>query len=53
MVTGISHHRYTKQFATCGEKTMLWDSGRNLPVQEFDWGVDTVHTVKFNQVSAE
>jgi WD repeat and SOF domain-containing protein 1 len=51
MITGISHHRYSKQFATCGETTLLWDTGRNLPLQEFDWGVDTVHSVKFNQVT--
>ena len=53
MITGISHHRYSKQFATCGESTMLWDTGRNLPLQEFDWGVDTVHSVKFNPIEAD
>ena len=53
MITGISHHRYQKQFATCGESTLLWDSGKNLPVQEFDWGVDTVHSVKFNQIESD
>ena len=53
MITGITHHRYTKQFATCGESTLLWDTGRNLPLQEFDWGVDTVHSVKFNPVESD
>ena len=51
MVTGITHHRAHNSFATCGEgSVLLWDSGRTHPVKQFDWGVDSVHTVKFNQI---
>ena len=51
MVTGISHHRNHNSFVTCGEgSVLLWDSGRSHPVKQFEWGVDSVHTVKFNQI---
>ena len=51
MVSGITHHRFHNTFATCGESSaLLWDSGRSHPVKEFQWGVDSVHTVKFNQI---
>ena len=51
MVTGISHHRNHNSFVNCGEgSVLLWDSGRSHPVKQFEWGVDSVHTVKFNQI---
>ena len=54
MVTGISYHRFDDTFATCGEgSTLLWDSGRSFPIKEFQWGVDSVHAVKFNPVETD
>eukprot|EP00088_Acartia_fossae_P007362 TRINITY_DN13462_c0_g1_i1.p1 TRINITY_DN13462_c0_g1~~TRINITY_DN13462_c0_g1_i1.p1 ORF type:complete len:439 (-),score=75.40 TRINITY_DN13462_c0_g1_i1:547-1863(-) len=50
MVTGISHERKGDRFATCGEATQLWATGRSVPIRTFQWGVDTVHCLKFNQV---
>ena len=50
MLTGISYHRHEEKFATCGDITQLWDASTNYPIKEFQWGVDTVHTIKFNQV---
>ncbi len=50
ILTGISYHRNEDKFATCGDVTQLWDAGSNYPVKEFQWGVDTVHSIKFNQV---
>ena len=50
MLTGISYHRNEEKFATCGDITQLWDGSTNYPIKEFQWGVDTVHTIKFNQV---
>ena len=50
MLTGISYHRHEEKFATCGDVTQLWDGSTNYPIKEFQWGVDTVHTIKFNQV---
>jgi len=50
MLTGITYHRFEEKFATCGDITQLWDAATNYPIKEFQWGVDTVHTIKFNQV---
>lgn len=50
MLTGISHHRQDSSFATCGEATILWDSEVQSPINEYQWGVDSIHCVKFNQV---
>ena len=50
MLTGVTYHRFEDKFATCGDVTQLWDASTNHPIKEFQWGVDTVHTIKFNQV---
>ncbi len=50
MLTGITYHRSEAKFATCGDMTQLWDAHSNHPIKEFQWGVDTVHEIKFNQV---
>ena len=50
MLTGITYHRNEDKFATCGDVTQLWDASTNYPIKEFQWGVDTVHAIKFNQV---
>ena len=50
MLTGITYHRNEAKFATCGDITQLWDASTNYPIKEFQWGVDTVHAIKFNQV---
>jgi WD repeat and SOF domain-containing protein 1 len=50
MLTGITYHRYEDKYATCGDVTQLWDASTNHPLKELNWGVDTVHTIKFNQV---
>lgn len=50
MVTGISHARDSDQYATCGENAQLWATGRSVPLRTFQWGVDSVHLVKYNPV---
>eukprot|EP00088_Acartia_fossae_P004693 TRINITY_DN1201_c0_g1_i4.p1 TRINITY_DN1201_c0_g1~~TRINITY_DN1201_c0_g1_i4.p1 ORF type:complete len:450 (-),score=116.56 TRINITY_DN1201_c0_g1_i4:30-1379(-) len=50
MVTGITHQQQGEKFATCGENTQLWETGRSLPIRTFKWGVDSVHFVRFNPV---
>lgn len=50
MVTGISHHRSKPIFATCGEICQLWEETRSEPIKTFQWGVDSLHHVAFNQV---
>jgi len=44
----VTHHSKKKQFATCGDTCLLWDSSRTAPLQEFQWGVDTLNCVRFN-----
>lgn len=46
--TGLSHHYTEPLFATSGNAVELWDQNRSEPIQEFNWGADTTHTVKFN-----
>jgi len=48
---GISHHRNKSDFATCGDVVTLWDAELRNPLNEYQWGVDSVHCVKFNQVN--
>jgi len=50
MVSGLSHASKSQQFATCGEATHLWTRGRSVPTRTFQWGVDSVHHVKFSPV---
>lgn len=37
-------------FVTGGETVQLWSQERSLPVQTWNWGVDTVTRVRFNPV---
>lgn len=50
MLTGISHHRSKPILATCGEACNLWENTRAQPIKTFQWGVDSLQSVKFNQV---
>jgi len=50
MVTGLSHSANGPEFATCGESTQLWSTGRSVPLKTFQWGVDSVTSLKFNPV---
>ncbi|CAH3188898.1 unnamed protein product, partial [Porites lobata] len=47
---GIDHHWRSAVFATCGEQVDIWDEHRAEPVRSFTWGVDTIHSVKFNPI---
>lgn len=46
----ISHHWKANTYATCGETVHVWDHQRAAPVREFNWGVDSVHKIRFNPV---
>ena len=50
MVTGLTISASGDTFATCGEATQLWTRGRHVPSRTFQWGVDTIHHVRFNPV---
>ncbi|XP_059481822.1 DDB1- and CUL4-associated factor 13 [Neocloeon triangulifer] len=49
-INSITHHREDKTFVTAGEAVELWDSTRDEPLRTFQWGVDPIHCVQFNQV---
>jgi WD repeat and SOF domain-containing protein 1 len=46
----IDHHRTDATFATGGARVDLWDVTRQEPVHSFEWGADSVNTLKFNLV---
>lgn len=50
VLTSITHHRSDPVFITCGEACHMWEETRNEPVRTFQWGVDSLHDVKFNLV---
>lgn len=50
ILTSISHHRSEAIYVTCGEVCAIWDESRNDPLKTLKWGVDTLHSVAFNQV---
>lgn len=50
VMMGISHHLREPLFVTCGEKVDLWEETRSEPLRSFTWGVDSLHSVKFNPV---
>ncbi|XP_067931979.1 DDB1- and CUL4-associated factor 13-like [Watersipora subatra] len=47
---GMDHHCSKDMFATCGQDTHIWDEHRNDPVKHFEWGVDSVQSIKFNPI---
>lgn len=57
VVSGVSHHRTNSEFLTCGERVLLWDSSKKVPIRSFDWneaGSSTANcsavAIKFNMV---
>jgi len=50
IITGIDHHYQDQSFATCGDTVDVWDDHRSVPVRTFNWGIDTIHSVKFNPI---
>ncbi|KAA0185699.1 hypothetical protein HAZT_HAZT002740 [Hyalella azteca] len=57
VISGLSHHRYQNEFLTCGERVLLWDSEKKVPVRSFDWSdtgggeaSSSAIAVKFNMI---
>lgn len=50
VLSGISHQKETPIYATCGEICQIWDESRNESIRKFEWGVDSLHDIAFNQV---
>lgn len=50
VLSGISYNQKKPIFATCGEICQLWEENRSECIKTFEWGVDSLHDVKFNPV---
>lgn len=46
----IDHSWKSNDFATCGEQVDIWNENRADPIRSFNWGVDTIHSIKFNPI---
>jgi WD repeat and SOF domain-containing protein 1 len=46
----IDHHRKDPMFVTAGATVQLWNHERTDAIHSFEWGADTVNTVKFSPV---
>jgi WD repeat and SOF domain-containing protein 1 len=46
----VDHHRKDDLFVTAGAKVELWNHNRADALHSFEWGADTVNTVKFSPV---
>ncbi|XP_010689793.2 uncharacterized protein LOC104903456 [Beta vulgaris subsp. vulgaris] len=44
----VDHQWGGNLFATAGARLDVWDHNRSQPVNSFEWGVDTVVSVRFN-----
>ncbi|KAH9619889.1 hypothetical protein KSS87_006515 [Heliosperma pusillum] len=44
----VDHQWNGNLFATAGAQLDIWDHNRSQPVNSFQWGVDTVMSVRFN-----
>mmetsp|Transcript_30858 Transcript_30858/g.100457 ORF Transcript_30858/g.100457 Transcript_30858/m.100457 type:complete len:458 (-) Transcript_30858:70-1443(-) len=44
----VAHHWQRPVFATAATSVQLWDHSRSEPTHDFDWGVDSVLSVRFN-----
>ncbi|PKY28155.1 WD40 repeat-like protein [Rhizophagus irregularis] len=47
--SAIDHHRSDPIFITSGSQVDIWDENRSDPIKTFNWGVDTINTIRFNQ----
>ncbi len=44
----VDHQYGTDCFATVSSKLQLWDVHRSHPIASINWGVETIHTVRWN-----
>jgi len=49
-LTGVDHSWDRPQFATAGSRVDVWDHTRSEPIHSFDWGAESITSVKFNPV---
>jgi WD repeat and SOF domain-containing protein 1 len=49
VLTTLSHHYSRDIFATGSSKIELYDSGRQEPIMELQWGCETIQKIQFNK----
>lgn len=47
-IRSLDHHWSRDQFVSAGAGVSVWDHGRGDPVHTWEWGADTVASVRFN-----
>lgn len=52
-LSAVDHHFSQHLFATSSSVVNIWDIDRSEPIQQFEWGADTVSTVKFNRTETD
>jgi len=48
--TGVDHQWHGELYATSGQGVDLWKADRNDPVRHYEWGSDSVYSVRWNPV---
>lgn len=51
-LTSIDHHWVDAQFVTGGQVVSIWDEARAQPIHSYQWGADSILSVKFNPAEA-
>ena len=46
---GLDHSYIENTFATGGDVVQVWNYERSHAIQSFDWGMDSITSVRFNQ----
>lgn len=50
MYTGVDHQWHGEMYATSGQGVDLWRVDRSDPVRHYEWGSDSVYSVRWNPV---
>jgi len=50
--SGLDHHRSEEMFVTAGASVELWNHQRSDPIHAFEWGADSINTVKFSPIES-
>lgn len=50
---GVDNHYRSPIFAACGSKVDIYDMGRSEPIKTFEWGADTINSVRFNPIETD
>jgi len=53
LFSGVDHHHKKTQFVTCGNTVDMWDVHRAQPLHSFQWGADSILSVKCNYIDTD